>query len=556
MSKMARLMKLDRELPSVLRSTTAQALRSMANHDAIVIGSGAAGGLAALLLTEAGLRVLVLDASSAQSSLRSLWRHSLGGLVRRLSEPTSLSLMRPALMRLGNSILKIIGRRRQPIQSLCYAWGRAPNAFVDDLDCPYVTPPDHPFVWIRARLLGGRMAVPGHGRQYYRLSKYDLAPGDRRSPDWPVKFDELEKWYQLVERRLELSGMNDGLSCLPDSQLSTILEPTPSEAALRSAIKARWPGATPVLGRFAPPLDSLETAALTGRLLCRQGAIVREIDVDRNGHVQGVVWLDENTRALERASTRLVFLCASALESTRILLTSRPPQFPEGLGGTSGVLGRNLMDHVTLAVGGAGPTLAAEPTPEGGRCVYLPRFDLREFPESSPGRGFGIQVYQFPSVWGGSHFTAVSFAEMLPRPENRVTLDPTIWDAWGIPVLRIECTHSAEELAQAREQTRALRELAELAGAKISWINETPAPPGSAIHECGTARMGNDPASSVLDPYNQCWEAQGLYVTDGACFPSQGTQSPTLTILALTARACDHALQSASGKKNICQSAS
>jgi choline dehydrogenase-like flavoprotein len=134
---------------------------------------------------------------------------------------------------------------------------------------------------------------------------------------------------------------------------------------------------------------------------------------------------------------------------------------------------------------------------------------------------------------------------MLPRPENRVTLDPKRRDAWGIPVLHIDCRYGQAELVRAREQASALRELAEVAGVALTKIDEAPAPPGSACHECGTARMGSDPANSVLDPHNECWEARGLYVTDGACFPSQGTQNPILTILALTARACDHALQAA-----------
>jgi choline dehydrogenase-like flavoprotein len=152
-------------------------------------------------------------------------------------------------------------------------------------------------------------------------------------------------------------------------------------------------------------------------------------------------------------------------------------------------------------------------------------------------------LYQTPARGQRSYFNAASFAEMLPQPENRVTLDPERRDAWGIPVLRIDCAHGDGELIRAREQIAALRELAKVVGVTLTEIDEAPGPPGIAIHECGTARMGSDPASSVLDPHNQCWEAQGLYVTDGACFPSQGSQNPTLTILALTARACDHALR-------------
>jgi len=155
-----------------------------------------------------------------------------------------------------------------------------------------------------------------------------------------------------------------------------------------------------------------------------------------------------------------------------------------------------------------------------------------------------VQVYEFPVGGSQSYFIAGSFAEMLPRRENRITLEPGILDAWGIPVLCIDCAHSEVEFDNARDQTRALRELAELAGVTLTRIDEVPSPPGSAYHECGTARMGTDPANSVLDANNQCWDARGLYVTDGACFPPQGYQNPTLTILALTARACHHALNS------------
>jgi len=191
------------------------------------------------------------------------------------------------------------------------------------------------------------------------------------------------------------------------------------------------------------------------------------------------------------------------------------------------------------------------PALEDGRAVYLPRFDARDDLLASPARGFGVQLYQFPGGHGRSHFTAVSFGEMLPHPENCVTLHPTRRDAWGIPILKIDCRYSSSELARARDQAVAIRDIAAAAGVKLSRINERPAPPGSAIHECGTARMGSDPATSVLDSNNQSWQAQGLYVTDGASFPSQGSQNPTLTILALTARACHHAVTGAAQTRKV-----
>jgi choline dehydrogenase-like flavoprotein len=518
-----------RALEAALRATTLDVARDSRRYDAVVIGAGAAGGLAALLLTEGGLRVLVLDAGRLRSSIRSFSRRAVQRLTRRV---------------LGDSALAALGRRRQRIQRQCAAWPLAPDAFVDDLDCPYVTPPNRPFIWLRARQLGGRLVIPGHGWQYYRLGPKDLTPVDGQSPPWPLHPGELDPWYTVVERRLGVAGRRDNLPWLPDSELATVLELTPAEAALRRSICARWPNARPVLGRFAAPPDFLEAAAQTGRLLIRSGAIAREIEVDGSDRVRSVVWIDSQSRSEQRACAPLVFLCASALESTRVLLLSQSSQHPSGLGGRSGILGRYLMDHVRVRATGTGPPLEPGPAPDRGRCLYLPRFDTRDLSEPGPGRGFGVQVYQSPAR-DGRVVSMASFAEMLPRPTNRVTLNPKLRDAWGIPALHIDCRHSDSELNQAREQTSALRELAEVAGLRLTHIEEAAAPPGSANHECGTARMGSDPADSVLDPQNECWEARGLYVTDAACFPSQGTQNPTLTILALTARACDRALRTA-----------
>jgi choline dehydrogenase-like flavoprotein len=203
------------------------------------------------------------------------------------------------------------------------------------------------------------------------------------------------------------------------------------------------------------------------------------------------------------------------------------------------------MDHVTVKAEGVAPGIRGEQDmPEDGRCLYLPRFDCRDGGRQRRSRGYGVQVYRSPAGEDRSYFTAVAFGEMRPRVENRITLDLSRRDAWGIPVLRIECRHDEAELAMARDQREALRELANLAEARLIRDELGPQPPGSAAHECGTARMGCDPSNSVLDPNNQCWDAKGLYLTDGASFPLQGSQNPTLTILALTARACNHALTS------------
>jgi choline dehydrogenase-like flavoprotein len=322
------------------------------------------------------------------------------------------------------------------------------------------------------------------------------------------------------------------------------LAPSAAETELIERVKRRWGGIQPILGRHAPPLASIEYAAATTRLFCRRGAIVRDVQVDAGGRATGVSWYDRATNRTRRASAPIIFLCASSLETTRILLASRSAARPDGIGAASGVLGRCLMDHVLVSGQGTGGKLPGEPVPgEAGRCVYLPRFDLRAGDGATVGRGYGVQIYRWSIGRGKSYFNAVAFAEMTPRADNRIVLDQRRRDAWGLPVLRIACRHNDAEIRVANDQSAALRELGELLQVKFNQLDEKPAPPGTAIHECGTARMGASPAHSVLDPHNECWDARGLYVTDASAFPSQGSQNPTLTILALTARACDHAVR-------------
>lgn len=529
-------------LDLAIQRTRTELLRKTHSYDAIVVGGGAAGGLAALLFAEAGRHVLVLDAGWPVTRHRSLARRLTTTLVRRLADPRILSIVPPRLVPRARDAISVIGRSRQSIQSTSYAWMSAPDAYVDDLECPYVTPAGRPFTWIRARQLGGRMTIPWHGRQYLRFGADDFRPSDGATPPWPLDVGELDSWYAQVERRLRLSGSSASVPWLPNSELAQELTWSKSETAIRELVNGRWPHAPAVLGRHAPPLNGLELAAATGRLSCRQGAVVRSVDVDNAGRVSAVNWLDEETWTPVQAHAPLVFLCASALESTRILMLSHSANSPRGLGAGSGELGRNLMDHLYVKMEGQTPArIPSSDVFSVGRCVYLPRFDARASSAVPAGRGFGVQVSQFSAGWGTSYLVAASFGEMLPHPDNHISLDPARCDAWGIPILRIDCGHMAPDLERARAQRDALRELAEALGVRFSQLSPIPAPPGASVHECGTARMGTDPSSSVLDPHNECWEAKGLYVTDAACFPSQGCQNPTLTIMALTARACGHA---------------
>jgi choline dehydrogenase-like flavoprotein len=536
-------------LRAAIEAASGERLNDQRGFDAIVIGAGAAGGLAAMLLTQAGLTVLVLDAGWREGFWEAPLRQTISTVVATVADPRLQTKLPPSVVDFGRKALRAAGKIHQPVQTRCFAWDLAPGAFVDDRENPYINEPGSSFNWFRARQIGGRMIIPGHGRQYYRLSDSDFRPDDPAFPRWPLTRGELGPWYDLVERLLGLSGGVEHCPWIPDGQVANILTSSPAEAEVIELLKRRWHGTQPILGRSAPPLASIEAAAKTKRLLLRQGAIVRDVAVDACGRATGVNWFDRGTNRMRAMRAPIIFLCASSLETTRILLSSGSAASPSGIGTRSGVLGRCLMDHVLVTGQGVGGALPGEPVSgEPGRCVYLPRFDLREGDgaSKSPGRGYGVQIYRWSIGRGKSYFNGVSLAEMAPRPENCVTLDPRHKDRWGCPVLRIRCHHSDAETRMAKDQSAALRELGKLLGVSFYRLDNTPAAPGTAIHECGTARMGDSPAESVLDHHNQCWEARGLYVTDASSFPSQGAQNPTLTILALTARACDHAVSEAS----------
>jgi choline dehydrogenase-like flavoprotein len=525
-----------------LDTATAKRLQEDRAFDAIVVGAGASGGLAAMLLTQAGLSVLALDAGWSPGFLRAPLRSIVSGVVRLAADERLQGRLPPSILALGRRALRLAGRIHQPVQSKCFAWELAPDALVNDRENPYVDAADSRFLWFRAHQVGGRMIIPGHGRQYLRLAEQDLRPDDGLSPSWCIEPSELSHWYDVVEGHLGLSGGNDHSAWVPDARLANTLPLNEAEAEVVRQVRGRWQGVEPILGRSAAPLESILAAGSTGRLSCRRGAIAQQVKVDAGGQACGVSWFDRETGRVRSARSGLVFLCASSLESTRILLSSGA-QGSGGIGAASHALGRYLMDHVMLSAEGIGGALPGEPvTYRPGRCVYLPRFDLRNGTQGA-GRGHGLLVYRWSVGSGKSYFVGASLGEMLPRSENRVVLDPVRRDAWGAPVLRVLCNYGEGELRQAADQTESLREMAELMGVRLHSLARKPAVPGTAIHECGTARMGSAPENSVVDPHNECWDARGLYVTDGSAFPSQGVQNPTLTIMALTARACDYAVR-------------
>lgn len=508
-----------------------------AKHDAIVVGAGAAGGLAAALLCERGLSVLLLDAGSKYPFWKKPLSKTVAATIGSVSDPRLAKILPPRMINAAMKVLRGVGRVRQPVQTECFAWVQKPDGFVDDKDHPYETPPGQPFNWIRSHGVGGRMVVPGHGRQYYRFGETDVGPKTDGPSPWPFGVDELEPWYREVERRLRLTGAREGIGYIPDSAITHQINPSASEKVLFDSIRSAWPDAAVMLSRYAPPVNFTRVADDTGRLTLRGNALAQRVLAGADGRARGVEWLDPLTGARETAEAPIVFLCASSLESTRILLNSGTPA--GALSDQLPALGRYLTDHVMVKAEGISPALPMSAEVEPGRCVYLPRFDLRAGGNPQD-RGYGIQLYSTVNV-SGSWTTAAAFGESAPSPENRVSLSKEKTGKWGAPMLRIEMQWGERERALAAGMSTALNELFDKIGAKVLVRPDRAAPPGTSVHECGGARLGNDAQTSVLSAQNECWAMPGLYVTDGAALPSQGIQNPTLTIMALTARACAHA---------------
>jgi choline dehydrogenase-like flavoprotein len=550
------------------------------DYDAIVIGSGITGGLAAKELTEAGLRTLVLDAGRPVVPERDYAEHRPPWEVpfRGLGDRRALNA-------------------RQPVQQRSVSFDEWSHKFwVDDVDNPYTTPAEKPFDWFRARQVGGKSII--WGRQVYRWSDLDFEANarDGMAVDWPIRYRDLEPWYDRVERFIGVSGQREGLAHLPDGPFLPPMAMNRVEQHVRDRIRNRFGqermmtiGRVAVLttahnGRhachycgpcqrgcitrsyFSSLSSTLPAAEATGRLTLRTHSIVRHLTVDRRtGRVAGVHVIDAQTKQSHEYSARVVFLCASALESVRILLNSRTDSMPDGLASSSGQLGRNVMDHVKWGgaegeIDGFADRRVIGARPNG---IYVPRF--RNVGSRSTGflRGYGFQGGATRAGWArlatepgiGHSFKHRlgelgpwvmrfgAFGEMLPREENRCTLHPTATDAWGIPVLHIECAWSDNELAMHRDMNASAVELLEASGATHIRPSTRISTPGNSNHEMGGARMGRDRRTSVLNGWNQAWDAPNLFVTDGACMTSSGNQNPSLTYMALTARACRYAVE-------------
>lgn len=547
-------------------------------YDAIVIGSGISGGWAAKELCEKGLKTLVLER---------------GRMVEHVKDyPT---------MNLDPWDMELRGGLTPELQKKHYKGGRSgfigetnEHFHANDLENPYTEV--KPFLWVRAHQMGGRSIL--WGKQCYRWSDLDFEANskDGHGVDWPIRYRDIEPWYTYVEKYAGISGDPLGLPHLPDSHFLPPMELNCVEKHIKSRIEKDYPGRHLIIGRVAHltvPLNgrgkcqyrnrcdrgcpygayfssnavTLPAANATGNLTIRPFSIVQSIIYDEEkGKASGVRIIDAETNEVMEYYARIIFCNASALSSTQILLNSTSNRFPNGLGNDSGELGHNLMDH-TYRIGAMGVVEGFEDQYYKGRRpngIYIPRYvNLDEKTKSDKFvRGFGFQGGGGRSGWGAGanledfggdfkdslmkpgpwEFFITGFAECLPYHENKVYLNKDVLDKWGQPTLSIDCEWKENEKALNKQIREDAKEMLQRVGLKDIVDFDKQHEPGFGIHEMGTARMGRDPKTSVLNATNQVHACKNVFVTDGACMTSSSCVNPSLTYMALTARAANHAV--------------
>jgi choline dehydrogenase-like flavoprotein len=546
------------------------------NFDAIVIGSGITGGWAAKELCEKGLKVLMLErgrdiehVKGYEEANKPAWEYPHRG-----SRTQQMIKDYPVL------------KRDYPLNE------RNLSYWASDKDCPYTE--IKRFDWFRGYHVGGRSLM--WGRQSYRWSDFDFEANakDGIAVDWPIRYKDIAPWYDHVETFAGISGALDGLPQLPDGKFLPPMDMNCVEKDVAARINKKYEHRRMIIGRsanltkakpdenrqcnfrnmcangcpfggyFSTQSSTLPAAMKTKNLTLRPFSIVTKIIYDKDKKkATGVEVLDAETNKTYTYDSKIIFLCASTLNSAWVLMNSATDVWPDGLGSSSGELGHNLMDH-HLGVGAGGEVEGYEDKyyfgsrPNG---FYIPRYrnlfgDKRDYI-----RGFGYQGGAGRQGWsrevaelsiGGDFKDAVSepghwsigmggFGETLPNHDNKVTLDKTRKDKWGLNILAIDCELRDNELKMRKDMINDAVEMLEAAGVKNVKGRDGDGTLGRGIHEMGTARMGRDPKTSVLNSHNQVWDCLNVFVTDGACMASSACQNPSLTYMALTARAADYA---------------
>ncbi len=544
-------------------------------YDAIVIGSGISGGWAAKELTEKGLKVLMLERG------RNL-EH--GKDYKTANNDPWDSLHRGAITNADRAKYPVIGR----------FWGiNHPDLsfWANEQDCPYTEV--KPFTWWRSYQMGGRSIL--WGRQSYRLSDFDFKANakDGIAVDWPIRYKDIAPWYDHAETFAGISGSKEGLPQLPDGNFLARIDFNCVEKDVSARIKEKMkrhliigrvanltaaiPGRTqcqfrnrcwegcPFGAYFSTQSSTLPAATKTGNLTVRPYSIVTKILYDKDTKkAKGVEVLDSENNKTYEFYANIVFVNASALNSAWVLMNSATDVWPDGLGSSSGELGHNVMDH-HYNVGASGKVDGFEDKYYYGKRAngfYIVRFANLFNDKRAYIRGFGYQGGANREGWGrqvaemniGGEFKdalcepgqwsvgMTGFGEILPYHENKISLDKMVKDRWGLPVLSMDAELKENELAMRKDIVAEGKAMLETAGVKdvTTWDNGHAM--GLGIHEMGTARMGRDPKTSVLNEWNQVWDAKNVFVTDGACMTSSSCVNPSLTYMALTARAADHAV--------------
>ena len=548
--------------------------------DAIVIGSGMSGGWAAKELTEAGLKTLVLER---------------GRNVEHVKDYPTTNMMPWEFKHRGEIPYEI--QKENPVVSRCYAFREdAQHFFVLDTEHPYVQ--QKPFDWIRGYQVGGKSLLWARQTQRWSQYDYDGPARDGYAVEWPIGYKDIAPWYDRVEKFVGISGNKDGLPQLPDGVFQPPMDLTCVEQYFIDQMAEHYPNRPVIIGRCAHLTDpqpihfkqgrvqcqyrnlcqrgcpyggyfssnssTIPWAAKTGNMTLRPNSVVQSIIYDdKKEKVTGVRVIDAETKETIEYYGRIVFLNASTLNSNLILLNSTSNRFPNGLGNDNGLLGKYVAFHnyrgkISAQYEGFMDRTTSGRRPNGG---YIPRFRNVFEQETDFLRGYAAGLSAFRSTerdYGGIgkslkegltntelgpwHVGSHMMGETIPRESNHVSLDPNKKDEWGMPLLDVSVDYTDNEEKMLQDFFEQMTAMYEKAGFTNIKTRDTKQAPGLDIHEMGGVRMGKDPKTSLLNKWNQLHTCKNVFVTDGACMTSTSTQNPSLTYMALTARAVNHAV--------------